>query len=541
MLGQMMDKQLLISGLIDHAARYHADGEVVSVETAGGMHRTNWAEVDARARRLGAALLNLGLQPGDRIATLAWNNFRHLEIYFGVAGAGLVCHTVNPRLAANQLIYIMNHAEDRLLFIDKTFLPIIAGVRDQIEHLEHIVLMSDRDAEAQETVPDIKFYDELVDSGGADWQWPDMDENTAAGLCYTSGTTGDPKGALYSHRSTVLHAYASGLADSIGLVATDSILPVVPMFHVNAWGIPYVAAMVGGKLVLPGPNMDGNSLKDLINEEEVTFAAGVPTLWFGLLDALRKSGDKLPTLQRTVIGGSACPPAMITTFRDDYDVKVVHAWGMTETSPIVSASALLRKHLKLPQAEQEKIWEKVGRPPYGIDLMIADEQGNPLPMDGETQGDLYAKGFWVVNNYFGKTEAESKRMGEWFMTGDIGTLDENGILAITDRSKDVIKSGGEWISSVDLENLAVAMPEVAEAAAIAARHEKWDERPLLVVVKAEGHDPSEADILKHFEGKVAKWQIPDAVLFVDELPHTATGKIRKLTLREQYSDYLQRQ
>lgn len=538
MLGQMMTQPLLISSLITHAARYHSDGEIVSMETDGGVHRTSWGELEKRARRLGSALLGLGLSPGDRVATLAWNNFRHLEIYFGIAGAELVCHTVNPRLHADQLSYILNDAQDKVLFIDKTFLPIIAGVRDRLEHLEHIVLMSGRDEEAKQTVADVEFYEDLISTGDESWQWPEFAEDTAAGLCYTSGTTGNPKGALYSHRSTILHTYAIALPDSLGLCAADSVMPVVPMFHVNAWGIPYATAMVGAKVVLPGPNMDGDSLRNLINSEEVTFAAGVPTLWFGLLNSVRKANDQLPTLTRTVIGGSSCPPAMINSFRDDYGVQVIHAWGMTETSPIGSTSALLRKHTKQPAQQQHAVMEKVGRPPFGIQLMVADGEGNPLPMDGKTPGDLYVKGPWVINNYFGKTVAESKRVGSWFQTGDIGTLDENGILTITDRSKDVIKSGGEWISSVDLENLAVAMPEVAEAAAIAARHEKWDERPLLVVVKAEGHDPSEQDILDYFKGKVASWQIPDAVVFVDELPHTATGKIRKLTLREQYGDYL---
>ena len=538
MLGQMMSQPLLISSLINHAAHYHGDGEIVSMETDGSVHRTNWGELEKRTRRLGSALLGLGLNPGDRVATLAWNNFRHLEIYFGVAGAELVCHTVNPRLHADQLSYILNDAQDKVLFIDKTFLPIIAGVRDRLEHLEHIVLMSGRDEEAKQTVADVAFYEDLISSGDESWQWPEFAEDTAAGLCYTSGTTGNPKGALYSHRSTILHTYAIALPDCMGLRAADSVMPVVPMFHVNAWGIPYATAMVGAKMVLPGPNMDGDSLRNLINSEEVTFAAGVPTLWFGLLNSVRKANDQLPTLTRTVIGGSACPPAMINSFRDDYGVQVLHAWGMTETSPIGSSSALLRKHTKQSAEQQHAVLEKVGRPPFGIQLMVADEEGNPLPMDGKTPGDLYVKGPWVINNYFGKTVAESKRVGDWFQTGDIGTLDENGILTITDRSKDVIKSGGEWISSVDLENLAVAMPEVAEAAAIAARHEKWDERPLLVVVKAEGQDPSEQDILDYFKGKVASWQIPDAVVFVDELPHTATGKIRKLTLREQFGDYL---
>ena len=537
MLGQMMKQPLLISSQIAHAARYHADAEIVSVETAGGLHRTSWGEVEGRARRLGSALLGLGLKPGDRVATLAWNNFRHLEIYFGVSGAELVCHTVNPRLFPEQLVYIFNHAEDRVLFIDKTFLPIIAGIRDQLKHLEHIVLMGPRDEEAAKTLPGLEFYEDLIDSGDADWQWPTFEEDTASSLCYTSGTTGNPKGALYSHRSTVLHSFAIAMPDSMALSGLDCMLPVVPMFHVNAWGIPYAAAMVGARLVLPGPNLDGDSLKNLINGEEVTIAAGVPTLWQGLIGALKKANEKVPTLNRTVIGGSACPPSMIATFRDDYGVRTLHAWGMTEMSPVGSVSTLLHKHLKLSEAEQQAIQAKQGRPPFGVDLMIGDEQGNPLPMDGETQGDLYAKGHWVIERYFNVDTPPPHKQG-WFPTGDIATLDPNGILTIKDRSKDVVKSGGEWISSVELENLAMGMPQLADAAVIAARHEKWDERPLLIAVKAEGQEPSEEEILKGYDGKVASWQVPDAVVFVDALPRNATGKILKTKLRDDYGDYL---
>ncbi len=537
MLGQMMNQPLLISAQIAHAARYHADGEIVSVETTGGLHRTNWGEVERRSRQLGSALLGLGLKQSDRVATLAWNNYRHLEAYFGVSGAGLVCHTINPRLFPEQLVYIFNHAQDRVLFIDKTFLPLIAAIKDKLEHLEHVVLLSGEDAEAAEKVPGIKFYDDLVDSGNADFQWPEFDENTASSLCYTSGTTGNPKGALYSHRSTVLHSMAVALPDSLNLSARDCLLPVVPMFHVNAWGIPYAAAMVGSKMVLPGPGLDGDSLKNLINSENVTCAAGVPTLWQGLIGALKKANEKVPSLTRTVIGGSACPPSMIATFRDDYGVDTLHAWGMTEMSPVGSVSTLLHKHTQLSEDEQAAIRAKQGRPPFGVDLRIADADGNELPMDGETQGDLYAKGHWVISAYF-NVDAEPPHVDGWFPTGDIATLDENGIVTIKDRSKDVIKSGGEWISSVELENIAVGMPELADAAVIAATHKKWDERPLLIAVKAEGQDPSEKDILAGYEGKIASWQLPDAVVFVDELPRNATGKVLKNKLRDQYGDYL---
>lgn len=537
MLGQMMQRPLLISGQVSYAAHYHGDTEIVSVETAGGEHRTNWREVEQRARLLGSALLGLGLKPGDRVATLAWNNFRHLEIYFGVAGAGLVVHTVNPRLGPDQMTYIFNHAGDRVLFIDRTFLPLLGAIRSRLDKLEHVYLMGGRDDQDASQHPGLGFYEDLVATGNDTWQWPRLDENTAAGLCYTSGTTGDPKGALYSHRSTVLHSLAVALPDSAALSALDSMMPVVPMFHVNAWGLPYAAAMVGAKLVLPGPRMDGASLKDLINREGVTFAAGVPTLWRGLLDALRKSGDKVPTLNRTIIGGSACPPSMIATFRDDYGVRTIHAWGMTETSPIGSACTLLRKHQELPVAEQQAIQTSQGRPPFGIDLMVGDADGNPLPADGKTRGQLYCKGPWVIESYFNVGTPPPHKQG-WFPTGDIATIDGDGYIRIVDRTKDVIKSGGEWISSVELENVAAAIPELAIAAVVAARHEKWDERPLLIAVKAEGQNPSEADILKYFEGRVPKWQIPDAVVFVDALPLTGSGKVLKRKLRDQYGDYL---
>ncbi|MFP1681515.1 long-chain-fatty-acid--CoA ligase [Alloalcanivorax sp. C16-1] len=537
MLGQMMNQPLLISSQIRHAARYHADGEIVSVETAGGVHRTNWGEVEQRARRLGSALQGLGLERSDRVATLAWNNHRHLEIYFGVSGAGMVCHTINPRLFPEQLVYIFNHAEDKVLFIEKTFLPLIEALQDKLPKLEHVYLLSGKDDEAAAKVPGLKFYEDLIEQGDEDFEWPEFDENTASSLCYTSGTTGNPKGALYSHRSTVLHSMAVALPDSLALTARDCLLPVVPMFHVNAWGIPYAAAMVGAKVVLPGPGLDGDSLKNLINGEQVTCAAGVPTLWQGLIGALKKAGEKVPSLTRTVIGGSACPPSMIATFRDDYGVDTLHAWGMTEMSPVGSVSTLLHKHMALSPEEQAAIRAKQGRPPFGVDLMIGDEDGNEKPMDGDTQGDLYAKGHWVISEYFNVDTPAPHKQG-WFPTGDIATLDANGILTIKDRSKDVIKSGGEWISSVELENIAMGMDMVADAAVIAAKHAKWDERPLLIVVKAEGQDPSEQDVLAGFEGQVASWQVPDAVVFVDALPRNATGKVLKNKLRDEYENHL---
>jgi len=537
MLGQMMSQPLLISSQIAHAARYHHDTEIVSVETTGGLHRTTWGEVERRARKLASALIGLGMEPSDRVATLAWNNYRHLEIYFGVSGAGLVCHTINPRLFEDQLVYIINHAHDRVLFVDRTFLPTVKAMRGRLEHLEHLVLLGPEDPEATEMLPGIRFYDDLVEQGFEDYEWPELTEETASSLCYTSGTTGNPKGALYSHRSTVLHSMGIALPDSMCLSARDCVMPVVPMFHVNAWGIPYAAAMMGSKVVLPGPNLDGVSLKNLINGEHVTIAAGVPTLWQGLISALKESGEGVPTLTRTVIGGSACPPWMIETLQKDYGVETLHAWGMTEMSPVGSINVLLNKHMELPEEEQLALRSSQGRPMFGVELKIMDDEGNDLPHDNEAQGDLYARGHWVISGYFDAEGVAPHRDG-WFPTGDVAVIDPNGFVTIKDRSKDIIKSGGEWISSVELENLAGGFEGIADAAVIAAKHAKWDERPVLIVVREPDSTLTEEDVLAMFEGKIASWQKPDAVVFVDALPRNATGKIRKTELRDLYQDYL---
>ena len=537
MLGQMMNAPLLISSLITHAERWHNGGEVVSVNTGGGLEETTWGQVGQNARQLASALTALGLEPQARCGTIAWNNRRHLEIYFGVSGGGFVCHTINPRLFPEQLVYILNHAEDKVLFIDKTFVPLVAAIRDKLEHLEHIVLMEGTDAEAAKALPELKFYDALVASGDADYAWPDLDEKTASSLCYTSGTTGNPKGVLYSHRSTVLHSFGVNMADGLGITAKDVVLPVVPMFHVNAWGTPYACAMVGARMVLPGPGLDGPSLVKLIDTQEVTLALGVPTIWLGLLGEAHKSGSKLETLRRTVVGGSACPPSMIKSFREDFDVDTVHAWGMTEMSPLGSVNTPLAKHAKLPIEEQHAMRENQGRPVFGVELEILDDDGNPLPHDGKTQGDLVTKGFWILDSYFRMSTEETLDNG-WFDTGDVATMDPDGYVTIKDRSKDIIKSGGEWISSVELENIAIAHPKLADAAVIGARHEKWDERPVLIAVKAEGADPSEAEILEIFDDKIAKWQIPDKVVFTNELPRNATGKVLKRNLREEFGEVL---
>ncbi len=537
MLGQMMTQPLLISSLIDHAERYHGQTEIVSVETDGTVTRTNWGTIAANARRMGSALTKLGLQPQDRIGTLAWNNRRHLEIYYAASGAGFVCHTINPRLFPEQLVYIINHAQDRVLFFDATFLPLVAAIRDQLTEVKHFVLMGPRSEDALQQIPGLEFYDELIETGDADFEWPVFDENTASSLCYTSGTTGHPKGVLYSHRSTVLHSFASNTRDVIGYSAMDVVMPVVPMFHVNAWGSPYGCAMSGAQMVLPGPDLHGEALVNLIDTHGVTLAMGVPTIWQGLLAHAAKCGTRLESLERTVIGGAACPPSMIETFRETYGVDTVHAWGMSEMSPLGTANIPLAKHRKLPIEEQRKLRENQGRPPFGVELKIVDDDGNDLPHDGVTQGDLMVRGHWVLDSYFKLQDQELLQDG-WFATGDVATLDPDGYMTIRDRSKDIIKSGGEWISSVELENIAVAHPKLATAAVIGVPHPKWDERPLLVAVKAEGEDPSEADLLDFFDGKIAKWQVPDKVVFVDALPLNATGKVLKRKLRDAFKDEL---
>ncbi|MFQ5622228.1 MAG: long-chain-fatty-acid--CoA ligase [Paracoccaceae bacterium] len=537
MFGGMMTQPLTIGSLVDHAGKYHADTEIVSVATAGGTDRTNWAQVARRSRLLASALGRMGIEPGACCGTIAWNNFRHLEIYFGVSGGGMICHTINPRLFPEQLVYVINHAEDEVIFLDKTFLPIAARLADSLKTVKAFVLMGPRDAEAAGQVPGLLFYEDLIADGQADYDWPELDENEASSICYTSGTTGVPKGVMYSHRSTVLHAFVMALPDSGCLSARDSILPVVPMFHVNAWGVPYSAAMMGSRLILPGPGLDGERLLRLINEEKVTIAFGVPTIWQGLLAAMDKSGRGIGCLKRTLIGGAAVPPSMMSEFRDRYGVEVIHGWGMTETSPLVTANALKAKHLSQQEDEQAARRLCQGRPVFGTEIRIADENGETLPEDGRTEGELMVRGHWVVGDYF-KAEPGSTLSEGWFPTGDIATIDADGYMTIRDRSKDVIKSGGEWISSVELEGIAAGHPAIAEAAVIAARHDKWGERPLLLAVKAPGADVAPDALLSFFEGKVAKWQIPDAVVFVEALPRNATGKILKTRLREEHGDAL---
>ncbi len=538
MLGLMQDQPLLISRLIDFAERHHSDAEIVSRRVEGDIHRYTYADAAKRARRVANVLQALGLKHGERVGTLAWNGYRHFELYFGVSGSGLVLHTLNPRLHPDQVAWIANHAEDQVLFFDLTFLPIVKAIQGKATTIKHYVALCDADKlPADSGIANLHSYEALLAGASEHYTWPEFDENTASSMCYTSGTTGNPKGVPFSHRSTTLHAYAAALPDVMCISARDSVLPVVPMFHVNAWGIPYSAALTGCKLVFPGPGLDGKSVYELIESEKVTYSAGVPTVWQMLLSHLKQYSLKFSTLKRTVIGGSACPPAMIHSFRHDYGVEVLHAWGMTEMSPLGTLCTLKNKHLTLSDEAQNAIRLKQGRAIFGVDMKIVDEQGKELPWDGKTFGDLLVKGPWIVHQYF-KGEGGDPLINGWFPTGDVATIDADGFMQITDRSKDVIKSGGEWIGSIDLENIAMAHPAVAIAACIAALHPKWDERPLLIVVKRAGMDVTREELLKFYEGKIAKWWTPDDVQFVDAIPLGATGKMLKTKLREQFKDYV---
>ncbi len=536
MHGLMMEMPLLISAMLRHADRNHGDTEIVSKNVDGSLHRYGYRDAHARARKLANALKRLGAQPSDRVATLAWNGYRHFEIYYAVAGSGMVIHTINPRLFTDQITYIANHAEDRFLFFDTNLAPLVAKLAPQLKTVKAFVAMCERSQLPAEAIPGLLCYEDLLKPETDAFEWPGFDEHTAACLCYTSGTTGNPKGALYSHRSTMLHAYGAALPDALNLSARDVVLPVVPMFHVNAWGLPYSCALTGTKMVFPGPHLDGKSLHGLFEAEGVTMSAGVPTIWLGLLNFMKENKLKFSTLKSLVIGGSACPPAMIKAFQDEYGVQVLHAWGMTEMSPLGTVTTFKAKHAKWTKEDRVALQNKQGRAIFGVDMRIVGEDGSELPNDGKAFGDLQVRGPWVIRGYY-KGEGGDPLKGGWFPTGDVATLDPDGYMQITDRSKDVIKSGGEWISSIDLENIAIEHPAIAEAAVIGVKHPKWDERPIVVAVKRAGKEVSREELLKFYEGKIAKWWMPDDVVFVAELPHTATGKLSKLTLRQQMRDY----
>jgi fatty-acyl-CoA synthase len=534
--GLMMDQPLLVSSLLKHAARFHGDTEVVSRTIEGPIHRYTYRDAELRGRKAAQAFGRLGVQPGDRIGTLAWNGYRHFEIYYGAAGRQAVIHTINPRLFPDQLVYIVNHAEDRLIAFDINLAPLVEKLAPQCPVVRGWIAMTDAAHMPSIQVPNLLCYETLLAAESGEYEWPSFDEWSAACLCYTSGTTGNPKGVLYSHRSTVIHAFAASLPDVFACSSTEVVLPVVPMFHVNCWGLPYLAPLNGTKLVFPGAALDGKSLYELFESERVTLTAGVPTVWQGLFAYMRENKLKFSTLRRAVVGGSAAPPAMIQEFRDAYGVDCQHAWGMTEMSPLGTFNTLKAKHAALTERERFEVRVKQGRVIYGVEMKIVDAEGKALPHDGKAFGDLMVRGPWVTTGYF-KGEGGNPLRDGWFPTGDVATIDLDGYMQITDRSKDVIKSGGEWISSIDLENIAMAHPAIAEAAAIGVAHPKWDERPLIVAIKRKGAEVTREELLKFFEGKIAKWWVPDDVTFVEELPHTATGKLSKLTLRQQFKAY----
>jgi fatty-acyl-CoA synthase len=537
MFGLMQDQPLLISSLIEFAGLYHKDEEIVSRTVEGPIHRYSYKDCAARCRQLAKALEKLDVRQGDRLGTLAWNGYRHVEIYYAVSGTGAICHTINPRLFPEQIAYIVNHAEDQYMFVDLTFVPLIEAVADQITGVKGFVIMTDEAHMPEANLPNPICYETLMAGSDDDYKWPQFDERTASSLCYTSGTTGNPKGVTYSHRSTILHSYAACTPDALALSNHETILPVVPMFHVNAWGIPYAAAMCGAKMVMPGARMDGEAIFELMETEKVTLSAGVPTVWMMLLAYVKESGKRFTTMKRTVIGGAAAPRAMIETFRRDYGVDVLHAWGMTEMSPLGTLCNPKKKQLGFSFEEKLDLSLKQGRPVFGVDMKIIDDSGQEMPRDGKAFGNLMVRGPWITSGYFRGEGGDILDEDGWFDTGDVATIDPDGYMQITDRSKDVIKSGGEWISSIDVENEAVGCPGITEAAVIAVPHPKWDERPLLLAVKEKEADVTKEKVIEHLKGTLAKWQLPDDVIFVDELPHTATGKILKTKLRAEYKDH----
>ena len=537
MQGLMMDRQLTITSIMEHADNNHPNAEIVSVTCDSPRHRYTYADAFRRTRRLANALIGYGIRPGDRVATFAWNDYRHFELYYGIAGVGAVTHTVNPRLFPDQITYIVNHAEDRLVFVDPLIVPALEKIKDELPSVEAYIILTDDDNMPDTGLKNAQSYESFIGSQPDRIDWPELDEKTACCLCYTSGTTGNPKGVLYHHRSMVLHTLIGISTDCFDLSVRDVVMPVVPMFHVNAWGLAYGAPVAGTKLVFPGPKMgDGATLQALIEEEEVTYSAGVPTVWLNLLKYLDETGRQVGTLKRVVIGGSACPRSIMEEFEERHGVYVNHAWGMTEMSPLGTFNTLKPEMQKLSREEQFAIREKQGRALYGVEMKIVDDENNELPWDGQSTGLLKVRGPFICNDYYNTGVPSDVHDGDgWFSTGDVGSIDAEGYLQITDRSKDVIKSGGEWISSIDLENTAVGHPDVAEAAVIGVPHPKWSERPLLIIVRKEGSEVSREAILDWLRDKVAKWWLPDDVVFVDEIPHTATGKIQKTELRKRFS------
>jgi acyl-CoA synthetase (AMP-forming)/AMP-acid ligase II len=540
MRGLMMDRPLLISSIIDYAGDYHGGAEMVSCSAGQPAHRTTYAELRSRSKRVADALIHeLGVRAGDRIATIAWNDHRHFELYYAISGIGAIIHTINPRLFHEQISYIIDHAEDRYLFVDPMFMPLVEKLRPGLSSVEGVIALCDAAHMPPSDLSDLRCYETLIDERPDTLDWPSFDENTASGLCYTSGTTGNPKGALYSHRSTVLHSLATALPDCMDLGPEQTVLPAVPMFHVNAWGLPYACPLVGARLVMPGPRLDGASLFELFEREQVTFSAGVPTIWFGLLEHLRATGARLSTLKSVVIGGAAAPLAMIRAFEEDYGVEVKHGWGMTEMSPVGAVCSTTPAIRKLPAEPRHRIKLKQGHALWGVDFKVVDDQGRRLPCDGQSSGILYVRGPWIASAYFRDPQATVAAFDTdgWFCTGDVVTLDPDGTMRITDRAKDIIRSGGEWISSIDLENAAIGHPDLLEAAVIGMPHRKWGEGPLLVAVRRPGAAVGKAELLEFLSDKVAKWWLPDDVAFVEELPNTATGKIRKSALRERFAEH----
>ncbi|MBS3997202.1 MAG: long-chain-fatty-acid--CoA ligase [Hydrogenophaga sp.] len=540
MHGLMQDRPLLISSLIEHAATFHPHTEIVSRLPEGTVHRTDWLGVCMRSRQVANALKGLGIQQGDRVGTLAWNSYRHLALYYGVSGSGAVLHTVNPRLFPEQIDYIINHAEDRVLFFDITFAPLVEQLAPQLKSVQAFIAMTDRAHMPAINVPNLLCFDELMDAQSTDYTWPEFDEKSASSLCYTSGTTGNPKGVLYSHRSTLLHTLMELAPDTFGISSAETLMLIVPMFHANAWGAPYAAAMVGAKLVLPGPHLDGESVYNLMHDEKVTFSQGVPTVWMMLFQHLDKNPQLDPRtlgVKRIGIGGAAVSRAVLERFESQFGAEVVQGWGMTETSPIGVISKLLPKHAGVDPEELVKVKLKQGRGVWGVDLKIVDADGRALPWDGVAFGSLYVRGPWIASGYYRGEGGSVLDEDGFFPTGDVATIDPDGYLQLVDRAKDVIKSGGEWISSIDVENAAASHPDVAESAVIGVSHPKWQERPLLLVVRRPGTSVSPQALMEHLGARIAKWWLPDEVLFVDALPHTATGKLLKTKLREQYRDH----